>query len=177
MNGNGNSRFRMEADEPEPHGAAQASSSWFGHRDDLASGEPARHANTSTCNHQETPSSAECSPSQQNEWAVICVKLQRRIAPVGKLPFLNDVDAARPPNVLRVDLIGRIGPQDVPGIDAGIVDPQRGAVPVAGDRQCRYVRASLCTVRHHPTPWIARPSSTQPKWISPLPRCSTPFGS
>src|SRR5579863_7443741 len=48
------------------------------------------------------------------------------------LAVLDDVGALGAADLARVDLAHRIAPEDVPGIDAGIVDAQRRAVEHAG---------------------------------------------
>ena len=81
-----------------------------------------------------------------------------------QFPLLNDVGAARPSNLARVNLRCRITPEDMPGIEARIVE-LRSVVPyqlpatgIAGIPGRRSARRGIIQ-----TSWIARPSSTQPK--------------
>src|SRR6202035_2216871 len=46
--------------------------------------------------------------------------------------LLHDVVAARAADLARIVLLQRVVPQDVPGVEARVVDPQRRAVGAAG---------------------------------------------
>src|SRR6185437_15374779 len=63
--------------------------------------------------------------------------------------FLDDIRTLRAPGLLAKDVSRRIDPGDAPGLDRRIVDPDRGAIPVAGDR--KHGRAlPLRKTRNHP---------------------------
>ncbi|MFL5313618.1 MAG: hypothetical protein ACJ8A0_00880, partial [Microvirga sp.] len=73
--------------------------------------------------------------------------------------LLHDVDATGAADLARVVLLQRVAPQDVPGVEGGVVDAQRRAEENA---------------RQDPDVLDGGPSSTQAKWISPSPVCRAP---
>jgi hypothetical protein len=73
--------------------------------------------------------------------------------------LLHDLRAVGTANLARVELPERVAPQDVPRVEAGVVD--RSVVPKKTPGRIQ-------------TSWMARPSRTQPKWISPRPLCVVP---
>jgi hypothetical protein len=66
--------------------------------------------------------------------------------------LLHDVRPAHPADLARVELRGGVVPEDVPGIETGVVHAQRGTVPASRDRQRLRlrVRVALGAARDHP---------------------------
>src|SRR5260370_13686942 len=65
------------------------------------------------------------------------------------LAVLNDIQSARPTELLPKDISSRIDPIDTPRIDSGVVDPDGRSKPVAGDGKRRRIRP-LSQPRYHP---------------------------
>ncbi len=64
--------------------------------------------------------------------------------------LLNDVSAPCASSLLREEAGRRVIPENAPGVETRIVDPERCAVPVAGTRKLRSSRPAVLQPRDHP---------------------------